>query len=663
MRRNEARNEPRCKSVRLEDMARGPGYVAWQFIERAKHRDPPIIFNEEQLDCIALQIWDIEEAFRKKQNDATALDILPGSHVLIGGSTQAIRSKHMLPNDLGLPRSLTVGGGGCGKTTMLLEVICPTYETFFERIDRATPSNKSARLFNAKTVHSLNGIKPSDSLRTINIRIRTDAMRKRTQAVHNRSGALFIDEYGQLQAQLYHANNLLWTVARQSRYNLTLEDYAKPRETAGRISKLSLSGDHLQLPPVPKSASLHANIEGTNDEHKAGAAMFASIEQVFVLETMMRFHDPVLKRILEQMRTPGGASLTDHEWTALKKTIVDVESLDPEKQREFYAKTQGWHHSCYLWSIVTLAAYTCSKMSAERSHHTLFYLQAVDVPRVPPRHKLPDEITGQPRPETVALYERMLQVQNLSVTKRLPGWACFHQGMRVRITMNVLPPYAVQDSTGTIQHMALHPDDQHSLRGATPPAEYKLRYAPTLYIQLDDVAHEFLPPVLCEEHRELCHVDDAHRNNIYDTCLNCKRFPGLFQLTPQKSTWYYTDDKENYQSSIDRLQLPIMPIEACPLYGLQGTTADPGLCAHWAMPRRMDAQVKWLLVYVMLSRVRALDCLASFGWDNKIREIIEGGPPEELVGNFEKLSGEKAKLTRIAAREARKNLGWPTPDA
>ena len=314
-------------------MARGPGYVAWQFIEQAKHRDPPIIFNEEQLDCIALQIWDIEEAFRKKQNDATALDILPGSHVLIGGSTQAIRSKHMLPNVLGLPRSLTVGGGGCGKTTMLLEVICPTYETFFERIDRATPSNKSARLFNAKTVHSLNGIKPSDSLRTINIRIRTDAMRKRTQAVHNRSGALFIDEYGQLQAQLYHANNLLWTVARQSKYNLTLEDYAKPRETAGRISKLSLSGDHLQLPPVPKSASLHANIEGTNDEHKAGAAMFASIEQVFVLETMMRFHDPVLKRILEKMRTPGGASLTDHEWTALKKTIVDVESLDPEKQR------------------------------------------------------------------------------------------------------------------------------------------------------------------------------------------------------------------------------------------------------------------------------------------------------------------------------------------
>ena len=142
----------------------------------------------------------------------------------------------MLPNDLGLPRSLSVGGGGCGKTTILLEVICPTYETFFERIDRATLSNKSARLFNAKTVHSLNGLRPSDSLRTINIQIRIDTMRKRTQAVHNRSGALVIDEYGMLQAPLFRANNLYWMIVRQSRYNLTIENYAKPRETAGRVN-------------------------------------------------------------------------------------------------------------------------------------------------------------------------------------------------------------------------------------------------------------------------------------------------------------------------------------------------------------------------------------------------------------------------------------------
>ena len=59
-----------------------------------------------------------------------------------------------------------------------------------------------------------------------------------------------------------------------------------------------------------------ANIEGTSDEQKAGAAMFASIEQVFELETMMRFRDPVLKQILEKMRTTGGVRLTDDELRA-----------------------------------------------------------------------------------------------------------------------------------------------------------------------------------------------------------------------------------------------------------------------------------------------------------------------------------------------------------
>ena len=127
------------------------------------------------------------------------------------------------------------------------------------------------------------------------------------------------------------------------------------------------------------------------------------------------------------------------------------------------------------------------------------------------------------------------------------------------------------------------------------------------------------------------------------------------------ATWYYTDDKESYTSAVTRLQLPIMPIQACPRYGLQGTTADPGLCAHWAVPRRMDAEVKWLLVYVMLLRVRGLDCLISSGLNEKVKEIIEGGPPQELVGNFDRLFADKARRTRIAARKAREALGWPCP--
>ena len=73
----------------------------------------------------------------------------------------------------------------------------------------------------------------------------------------------------------------------------------------------------------------------------------------------------------------------------------------------------------------------------------------------------------------------------------------------------------------------------------------------------------------------------------------------------------------------------------------------------------MDAEVKWLLVYVMLSRVRELDCLVSSGLNANIRKIIDHGPPEVLDGNFNKIFGQKIKQTRQAAREARKALGWP----
>ena len=91
---------------------------------------------------------------------------------------------------------------------------------------------------------------------------------------------------------------------------------------------------------MPKSTSLLANIEGTSDEHKAGAAMFASIEQVFELETMMRFRDPVLRQILEKMRTPGGSRLTDGEWQALMATNVEAAAMDEEANQRLVTRTR-----------------------------------------------------------------------------------------------------------------------------------------------------------------------------------------------------------------------------------------------------------------------------------------------------------------------------------
>ena len=67
---------------------------------------------------------------------------------------------------------------------------------------------------------------------------------------------------------------------------------------------------------------------------------------------------------------------------------------------------------------------------------------------------------------------------------------------------------------------------------------------------------------------------------------------------------------------------------------------------------------KWLIVYVILSRVPSLKQLVSIGLTSKIRELIEGGPPEELVQTFSTLFEDKIEATKAAAKAASQRLGW-----
>ena len=76
------------------------------------------------------------------------------------------------------------------------------------------------------------------------------------------------------------------------------------------------------------------------------------------------------------------------------------------------------------------------------------------------------------------------------------------------------------------------------------------------------------------------------------------------------------------------------------------------------MPRRADDDVRWLIIYVILSRVRSLSRLRSVGLTPKIRKIIEGGPPTVLAKNFETLFRKKINNTKKAAETSKAALGW-----
>ena len=241
--RNEAREEAACVSVPLPDVLLGPGHVAWKLVQNLREDpDHGIEFNEEQILVIALHIWPLERAWRSRPQAAGA----------------TLGSLQWLPNDLGLPRVVTIGGGGCGKTTIMQLVIVPTLRAFFQQVVLTAPSNRAARGFDprAKTMHSMAGLRPQDSMRTSSLNIKSDEMRKRFDANLTHAGAWVHDEALQTAAPLLHAAALRATYAREQCYRLCTAHYAKPRETFGRISFFAMCGDHLQLPTVPKSSGL-----------------------------------------------------------------------------------------------------------------------------------------------------------------------------------------------------------------------------------------------------------------------------------------------------------------------------------------------------------------------------------------------------------------------
>ena len=282
-------------------------------------------------------------------------------------------------------------------------------------------------------------------------------------------------------------------------------------------------------------------------------------------------------------------------------------------------------------------------MSAQQAQQVLFDCQAVDVT---------PQIVGT-RPDDVEVYDRMLAVPSVAQTKRLLGWVALHLHMRVRLTTQVLPPWAVQDATGVVVEIDFAQLDRPRIASGSEnrlPAEMVLQELPHgVYVKMDKCSREFLPPRVCAEHKVTGFCKD---------CSHCRAFEGWVLVQPLSRKWTFSDPVSKVTFQVQRTQLPLMPEAACPLYSLQGATCDPGLIAHFTMPRRADDDIKWLIVYVMLSRVRSLSCLRSIGLTPKIRAIIEGGPPAMLAENFERLFRKKIIATHTAAAESRTALGW-----
>ena len=130
---------------------------------------------------------------------------------------------------------------------------------------------------------------------------------------------------------------------------------------------------------------------------------------------------------------------------------------------------------------------------------------------------------------------------------------------------------------------------------------------------------------------------------------------GVVAIVPTSAKFQATIKKEKV--SVQRHQIPLAPAQVKTIHSMQGSTADPGLIAHWNLPPQLGEASTWLSRYVLLSRVRSLQCLLSLSLPN--RKQFESGPPDDLRQRLHEMFHSKIQATHQAAKEARQMLGWP----
>ena len=192
-----------------------------------------------------------------------------------------------------------------------------------------------------------------------------------------------------------------------------------------------------------------------------------------------------------------------------------------------------------------------------------------------------------------------------------------------------------------VEDIELHPKEPEIQGRASIASDgcVVLEYMPKcIYVRLQNCKTSFLaPPAGAGQ------PSDAH-------------LQGLFAVQPVARSWRYKRQSGDPPVPVSITQLPLLPRKQCTLHGVQGKTAEPGLIAHWTFPAGLSKQSIWLAYYVILSHPTALANLLSFGLPN--RDIIEGGPPEEITLAFATFFAQKIIDTKAACARARAAMGW-----
>ena len=342
--------------------------------------------------------------------------------------------------------------------------------------------------------------------------------------------------------------------------------------------------------------------------------------------------------------------MSKSEWERLRRTEVGAGGL---------SETSLWYEAAYEWSIVTMATVVRSHLSATHHQTPLFVVQAADqfVSCLDTGHTRDEE---QLRAAYAKISQEVLQHPSMNDTGRLPSFCMFHIGMRVRFTQTVEKGSITVDQTATVIGLDFHANEPLTHKDAiqNPKAPVVLlRYFPQcVYVKLDRFDSESEPLRFLDD--EPCELHANH--GIQDSCKECRNFADVVAIEPftSRCAWSIDIKALDVTVKVKRTQLPFVCAAASTEHVLQGSTCDPGLVFHWHFPRRLTPEMRWLSIYVALSRVRSLDGFMSVGLTDRMREDIEAGPPAGVMQRFDTYFGQKIKDTYGKADAAYIELGW-----
>ena len=155
-------SDPEAVLFDLDDVMQGPVVVAKRLIEAAS-------LNEDQRCPVALVAQKMQVKWEQEQ---AAWD---HKSVHFRSKIETYRSKGeaLLPTFGVLVRLVIVGGGGCGKSRIINQVLSPLLTCYYgvKGIMKEAGSNKAARLIGGMTMHMANGLQGNSSLLTPHLRL------------------------------------------------------------------------------------------------------------------------------------------------------------------------------------------------------------------------------------------------------------------------------------------------------------------------------------------------------------------------------------------------------------------------------------------------------------------------------------------------------------